>query len=271
MKAPVPPLFLRFPWVRGMALVAWAGKCLAGGLGLDPVAFPAGGGASSVDALQMEAVVGQVVADSSGAEAAPGTRLQVGYLIQATPWNRPPVAGGNSIHRPMGTRAAKIRLADLMLNDTDADGDPLTLLGVGAAQPAGATVALGGGFVVYVAPAGDSGHGSFEYEISDGAGGHRVRGLVSVMETSGGRVVEQPNAVSVAAEGWDRVFVGIGVPGRRYRVQYATGLGAPYPWHDFDPVAEVETATHGALGVFRYVDRAPADGLRLYRAVVTPW
>ena len=261
---------VRVRLTRSWAMLAAGGVCLAGELGLTPVVIPGGGGASGVDALQMEAVVGQVLADSGGTEAAPGTRVQVGYLVQAVSWNRPPVAGGDSVNRPKGNRVAKIRLADLLSNDTDADGDLITFLGLGAAQPSGATVSLVGGFAVYVAPAGDSGHGSFEYEITDGQEGHRVKGVVSVMETSGGSVVTQPNAVALEVDGLDRVFRGIGVPGRRYRVQYTTSVGAPYQWNEFDPVAEVRAATSGALGVFRYVDRAPGDGLRLYRAVVAP-
>jgi len=51
---------------------------------------------------------------------------------------------------------------------------------VGNAQPFGSTVVIDGDSVLYTAPESNEGPGSFEYEVSDGAGGHRVKATVIV-------------------------------------------------------------------------------------------
>jgi len=261
-------------WVRlglcGMLCGAGIGA-LAGELVLDPLVVSSGGGTATSGSWALEVVVGQPLADSGGTEALgdAGKRVQVGYLVQATPWNRPPVPGGDSVARPRGNPVTKVRVATLLANDTDADADPLTWVSVGRAQPSGATVTVVDGLAVYVASAGDAGHGSFEYEVTDGQG-NVAWGLVTVRETAPGGVGVQPNAVRLEVEGVDRVFTGIGVPGRRYRVQYTLEVAAPYVWRDFDPVADRVAATTGALGLFQYVDRNPVEAQRLYRAVAAP-
>lgn len=247
-----------------------AGLAWGGELSLGHGAIVGGAGSGRVDGWLLEGTAGQVVADSIGTLTAGGDRLQVGYPVQAATWNRPPVVGGDSVDRTKGSRVTRVLITTLMENDTDADGDALRWVGVGGATPAGAEVMVMEGFVVYVAPSGEAGHGSFEYEVEDGEGGHRVKGMVTVMETENLGVGVQPNAVSLKVVGGDRVFTGIGVPGRRYRVQYTTDAGVPYTWREFEPVAEVEAARSGALGVFRVVDRGPLEGLRLYRAVAAP-
>ena len=244
---------------------------LAGEMVLDPLVVSAGGGRASSGPLALEVVVGQPLADSGGTEALgdAGRRLQVGYLVQATPWNRPPVPGGDSVARPRGNPVTKVRVATLLANDTDADADPVALVSVGRAQPSGSTVSVVNGFAVYVASSGDAGHGSFEYEVTDGQG-NVAWGLVTVLETVPGGVGVQPNAVRLEMEGEDRVFTGIGVPGRRYRVQYTLEASAPYVWREFEPTADRVAATTGALGLFQYVDRSPGEAHRLYRAVSAP-
>ena len=244
---------------------------LAGELALDPLLVSAGGGKASSGSWTLEASVGQPLADSDGAEALgdASRRLQAGYLVQATRWNRPPVPGGDSVARPRGNPVTKGLVATLLANDTDADADPLTWVSVGRAQPSGATVSVVNGFAVYVASSGDAGHGSFEYAVTDGQG-NVSWGLVTVLETEPGGVGVQPNAVRLEVEGVDRVFTGVGDPGRRYRVQYTLEAAAPYVWRDFDPAADRVAATTGALGLFQYVDRNPAEAQRLYRAVAAP-
>lgn len=121
--------------------------------------------------------------------------------------------------------------------------------------------------------AGDAGHGSFEYQVSDHAGGHTAWSVVTVMETSGvglssGTV--RANAMRIEADGGSVTFTGIGLPGRRYRLQYTTSVAEPYVWNELEPVGEAEAATTGAAGLFKVVDVAPGDTLRLYRAVVAP-
>src|SRR5690606_10028235 len=58
---------------------------------------------------------------------------------------------------------------DVLANDSDADGDPLTVSAV--TQPTGGSVAISGTMVVYTASPGFVGIDRFTYTIEDGRGG----------------------------------------------------------------------------------------------------
>jgi hypothetical protein len=84
--------------------------------------------------------------------------------------NHPPLAvGGVARRSPFG--GAAVRLADLMANDRDPDGDPLALVSVGPATVGGGAVFLNGDWVLYSPPAGGTTTDSFAYILSDGRGG----------------------------------------------------------------------------------------------------
>lgn len=104
-------------------------------------------------------------------------------LYRAIPvgWdNVAPVATADTVQRPALRRETSIPIVSLLSNDSDADLDSLQIVWVGGAQPAGSTVAIDGASILYTAPPSNEGPGSFEYEVSDGAGGHRVRATVTV-------------------------------------------------------------------------------------------
>lgn len=80
--------------------------------------------------------------------------------------NQPPVAVDDSATAAQNTPET-ILAADLLANDTDADGDPLTLTAVSNAVDG--TVSLDtNGDVVFTPNTGFSGPASFEYTVSDG-------------------------------------------------------------------------------------------------------
>jgi len=104
-------------------------------------------------------------------------------LYRALPmgWdNVAPVAVADTIPRAAAQRDVTVAASTLLANDSDGDADGLSVVWVGAAQPSGATVTMEGASVIYTAPASNEGPGSFEYEVSDGTGGHLVRGIVTV-------------------------------------------------------------------------------------------
>jgi hypothetical protein len=70
-----------------------------------------------------------------------------------------------------------IATADLIADDTDADGDPLTVTAVG--NPVNGVAVLDGTDITFTPAADFTGDATFEYTISDGAGGVDV-GLVTI-------------------------------------------------------------------------------------------
>jgi len=154
--------------------------------------------------------------------------------------------------------------ATLLANDTDVDNDTLSISAVSSATPAGASVSIAGSFVVYVAPAINSGDGSFVYTVSDGAA--TATATVTVTETSPPPSTSGPNAtIRVVAGNIQLTF--LGVPGRQYRVQYTTSLVQPIVWNEFSPQA-IYTAPPN--GVILHTDPNPPGPMRFYRIVAHP-
>jgi LPXTG-motif cell wall-anchored protein len=90
-----------------------------------------------------------------------------------------PTAVADSFSIAQDAAAATV---SVLANDTDPEGDPLTVTSVGAAAHGTVTVIAGGTGVTYKPTAGYSGPDSFTYTISDGYGG-TATGTVSVTVT----------------------------------------------------------------------------------------
>jgi DNA/RNA endonuclease G (NUC1) len=88
--------------------------------------------------------------------------------------NDPPVTTDDSATTDEDTPVT----ADVVANDTDVDGDTLTLASVGAATHG--TVAIGDGKAIFTPNADYSGPASFAYTVTDGHGGS-ANGTVNVM------------------------------------------------------------------------------------------
>ena len=97
----------------------------------------------------------------------------VGAAGRATPLlpligsSSPPVAGVDIATVPYGCQNVVL---NVLLNDGDPDGQPLTITGADASSLRGGTVAVnpGGYSVRYTAPVGMDGNDSFNYTVSDG-------------------------------------------------------------------------------------------------------
>jgi hypothetical protein len=83
------------------------------------------------------------------------------------PANSPPVAVNDSASTPFNTALSIAVLS----NDTDANGDPLTVTAVGTAPRGTPTIGSGGTSVFYTPTSGLCGPDSFSYTIGDGHGG----------------------------------------------------------------------------------------------------
>ncbi|MEG4631368.1 Ig-like domain-containing protein [Microcoleus sp. AR_TQ3_B6] len=97
------------------------------------------------------------------------------YGTQVPPTNQAPVAVDDSASTFFGTRV-NIPVTTLLANDTDVDGDPLSITGVSGATNGTAVLNNNGtpsntadDFIVFTPTTGFSGNGSFNYTLSDGS------------------------------------------------------------------------------------------------------
>lgn len=89
------------------------------------------------------------------------------FILSIVPVNDAPVADNNTLYNVASGGQATITLADLIANDSDVDGDALTLAGFGA--PSHGTASLDAdGSIVYTPTAGYTGADSMTYTITDG-------------------------------------------------------------------------------------------------------
>jgi hypothetical protein len=169
-----------------------------------------------------------------------------------------PVANQDILQRPAGGDT-KVQVSTLLANDTDHDGDTLTLTGVSSNSAAGGTVTWSGNWVYYQPLAGYTNSDVFTYTISDGYCGGIATGnvLVQVITASG---PSHNFTINLQPDGSVRLDFA-GIPGWTYRIQYADTL-PPVNWMD------LSTNTADSLGDYEYIDMPPANSpTRFYRSV----
>jgi Ca2+-binding RTX toxin-like protein len=108
-----------------------------------------------------------------------GSRSGQSYVVfgqASTPPNQPPVANPDSATTAQNT-AVTIAASTLLANDTDANGDSLSLTGV--SNPVNGSVTFSNGNVIFTPSTNFTGNASFDYSISDGKSG-TSSALVSV-------------------------------------------------------------------------------------------
>ena len=111
-------------------------------------------------------IIGAVAADGNGIINAGQSYVLFGQA--SSPTNQPPVANSDSATTAQNT-AVTIADSTLLANDTDADGDSLSLTGVSNAVNGSVTVSDGN--VIFTPSTNFTGNASFDYSISDGKGG----------------------------------------------------------------------------------------------------
>lgn len=118
------------------------------------------------------------------------------FRLTITPVNDAPVAVGDSGFTATGGNVLVINAATLLANDSDPDGNTLTITSVG--NSVGGTVALNAqGQVVYTASAGYQGTGSFNYTISDGSLTASATANIQVTSSAPGWVYGTPGNDSI--------------------------------------------------------------------------
>jgi subtilase family serine protease len=169
----------------------------------------------------------------------------------------PPVANPDTIYR-FAAGGVRVNVGGLLANDTDPDGDSLTIIGVSPNSAAGGTVGLTNNWVYYAPPGGSANGDTFTYIVSDGHCGTDV-GTVTVQIKADN---PQPLTFAIAnpGDGFIRLTFD-GIPGYTYWIEYTDDLSNP-DWQTLN------TETADGFGVCQFVDgsltNAPA---RFYRAV----
>ncbi|MDT3672206.1 MAG: DUF4082 domain-containing protein [Aromatoleum sp.] len=102
----------------------------------------------------------------------------VDVVFQSGPVNQPPVANRDSVSTGEDT-ALTLSAGQLTANDTDPEGNPLTITGVSGATHG--SVTLTGGNIVFTPTANFNGPAVFQYTLSDGSGS--ATGFVDVAVT----------------------------------------------------------------------------------------
>ena len=169
--------------------------------------------------------------------------------------DRPPVAGNDTMGA-ISNRTATVLTAKLLSNDTDPDGDTLTLSAVSATSTNGGTVSLGAGSVTYAPAANYVGADAFTYTVSDGRGGSATGTVLVTVRSATDPSLNIIGGVTTNQNGALIQFAGI--PGRTYTVERSVDLST---W------TAIGTATVPAHGITSFQDTSPPPGGGFYRTV----
>jgi hypothetical protein len=181
--------------------------------------------------------------------------------------NHPPVARGDLLERrPHG--ALVVPVEKLLANDTDPDGDALTLSSVPPASVRGAKLVLAGPMLVYIPPQGFNGPDSFTYTVSDDSGAMATATVHVVVKPSNkgaqlAAVTGETSTIAPQPGGAVRLRF-TGRPGLAYLVQATASLANP-EWITLTAFAGDQD------GAFESEDpQAPDYPTRFYRALALP-
>ena len=169
----------------------------------------------------------------------------------------PPVAGPDTIYR-FASGGVRVSANVLLANDTVAEWDSLTIIGVSPNSAAGGTVGLSNNWVFYAPPGGATNGDTFTYTVSDGHCGSDV-GTVTVQIKADN---PRPLNFAIANPGESSVRLTFdGIPGYNYRLEYTDSLSNPN-WQTLG------TQTADSLGVCQLADGSLTNApVRFYRAV----
>jgi hypothetical protein len=166
--------------------------------------------------------------------------------------NQAPVAGNVALGT-LQNHACSVLITKLLHDDTDADGDPLTITAVSSTSTNGGTVTLSSTNVVYTPATNFAGADLFTYTVSDSRGAVGTGSvLVQVLATS-----SSPNligGISITQAGTQMSFALI--PGMSYTVERST---------DGITWTPLQTVTGPANGILVFLDSSSQSGTVYYR------
>jgi hypothetical protein len=189
---------------------------------------------------------------------------QVSLNVQAV--NHAPVAGNDSYSRASGV-SLKIKISDLLTNDTDADFDTLTVTNITLVSTNGANVYSNGNLLVYTNSATVDALDQISYVITDGQGGSAT-GRVSIAVVPG---VSGQATGTLTVSGGQVTVTFHGIPGANYVVERSTN-GTTWRKLVTNTANPVGTAPVGQVGYTdTFSDLLPTPGVpssAMYRLTV---
>ncbi len=170
-----------------------------------------------------------------------------------------PVAAPVTLER-FASGGIKVPMSVLLANDTDADGDLLTIIGVSSNSAANGIVFVQGNWIYYTPPPGFNNTDTYTYIVSDGHCGGTNAATVTVQikpdTTPSGTCTIQSQA-----NGSISLTFNDGIPGNSYRIQYNDSLTTTN-WHD------LSTRIADGFGSYQYTDHPPTNvPVRYYRSI----
>jgi len=169
--------------------------------------------------------------------------------------NHAPVVRDDTLTRAKD-QPGSVSVARLLANDSDPDGDALSLASWSPQSAQGGTVILTNSSLVYVSPPGFNGTDLFTYSASDNFGG-TATATVTVT------VPDSEFSQNIKRYGWTNGFFWLlfgGIPGRTYAIQATDTLNPP-TW------TTLATRVAAVTGEFEFIDpEVPRPPLRVYRS-----
>ncbi|MFM1770323.1 MAG: hypothetical protein RJA22_2852 [Verrucomicrobiota bacterium] len=167
--------------------------------------------------------------------------------------NREPIANPNGVATAEGT-AVGAAAVKLLANDTDPDGDPITVVSVSPTSTNGGSVTLAGNVATYTPLAGFTGVDRYSYTINDNRGGSSTS-YVEVFVANGALPSQNQMSIALAPNGILVRFAGI--PGTSYRIQSSTSPTGPW-----NTRTNLVAPLHG---IIQYLDTNPPQPTGYYR------
>jgi hypothetical protein len=157
-------------------------------------------------------------------------------------------------------QSLRIPVIQLLSNDTDVDGDSLTVSAVAATSEAGGTLRLAGAWVIYTPPTPSPATDRFTYTVSDPSGATATASVDITLDGNQGSIL---SVISIMpTPGGQIVIEFVGIPNRTYAVQRSPSLTSPV-WTTLGSVVA------DRFGRFTFTDTTPPSGEAYYRTVDT--
>jgi hypothetical protein len=169
--------------------------------------------------------------------------------------NTPPVAGAVTIERDP-TNGTKVAIATLLTNCSDADGDPISFVGVSGTSVNGGTVVSNADWIFYTPPPGFTNSDSFAYTVSDSFGAVATGAVTVIIRPDNG----PPASLTITNLGSGvYAITGSSSPGRTNRILFAPDLSGSN-WQ------ALGAAVANPSGIFQLMD-TNVSARRFYRSV----